>query len=297
MATAPPRAWVLNLAAELELEIGRGYTPRRAVIEQVRANRPKARALLGAEDVLLDEEEVLSGAMRLPPELRGVEGRAFCPTPRALRVLRIVGARPAAAPSFDVLRQVNDRRFNAEIGQTLEAARFALTAAEAHAIVERRSPTGAWILKRSYGFAGKGRRRIERVHPDDVRWIDASFQTGGVQIEPFVEVAQELAQHGEILQDGTIRLFPPCMQHCPLGVWQQSEPANGTLPHVECQLIENEANITAHALAAAGYFGPFNIDAIRYRDLGGNVRLYPRTEINARYTMGWPLAALQREGL
>lgn len=37
---------------------------------------------------------------------------------------------------------------------------------------------------------------------------------------------------------------------------------------------------------AAGYFGPFNVDAFVWRD-GGGAHLQPRSEVNARYSMGW----------
>ena len=54
--------------------------------------------------------------------------------------------------------------------------------------------------------------------------------------------------------------------------------------------ISDETEVTGNlgeALAGAGYFGPFGIDAYRYRDRAGALRLQPRSEINARYSMGF----------
>ncbi|MFO0668550.1 MAG: hypothetical protein U0235_02835 [Polyangiaceae bacterium] len=44
------------------------------------------------------------------------------------------------------------------------------------------------------------------------------------------------------------------------------------------------------ALEAAGYFGPFGVDAFTYRDARGDIALQPRSEINARYSMARRLA-------
>ena len=44
----------------------------------------------------------------------------------------------------------------------------------------------------------------------------------------------------------------------------------------------------ASALRGEGYFGPFGVDAYSYRDAAGALRLQSRSEINARYTMGFP---------
>ena len=78
-------AWVLNLDADLELAAAQAYTPKRTVRE---AMQPfvalLASSLLAPEDVLVDESSE-------PLSARGLVGRAFCPTPRALAVLRRAG--------------------------------------------------------------------------------------------------------------------------------------------------------------------------------------------------------------
>ena len=52
-----------------------------------------------------------------------------------------------------------------------------------------------------------------------------------------------------------------------------------------------EAHRVAEALFAADYFGPFGVDAYFYRDRG-DIRLQPRSEINARYSMGFAASGL-----
>jgi hypothetical protein len=42
----------------------------------------------------------------------------------------------------------------------------------------------------------------------------------------------------------------------------------------------------ANAAADLGYFGPLGIDAMRYRDRDGSVKLRPIQDVNARWTMG-----------
>jgi len=42
----------------------------------------------------------------------------------------------------------------------------------------------------------------------------------------------------------------------------------------------------AGRLQSLGYFGPLGIDAMRYRDNTGEIRLRPLQDLNARYTMG-----------
>jgi hypothetical protein len=59
------------------------------------------------------------------------------------------------------------------------------------------------------------------------------------------------------------------------------------LSAAERKTLCDVAERTAHALAEAGYFGPFGIDAFRWRDEGGVLHFNPRSDLNARYSMGW----------
>ena len=59
--------------------------------------------------------------------------------------------------------------------------------------------------------------------------------------------------------------------------------------------LEEAAARAGEALAAAGYFGPFGIDAYEHRVPGGRERvLNPLSEINARFTMDWTTGMTSR---
>jgi hypothetical protein len=124
-----------------------------------------------------------------------------------------------------------------------------------------------------------------RAHEIDRPWIEASFRQGGLQVEPLVERILDCALHGMLSADGSFTLGRPTIQDVDeFGAWQGSR-AEETLP--ERGLLEHEATRVAQALGAAGYFGPFGIDAFRWRSADGTEHFQPRCEINARYSMGW----------
>ena len=70
----------------------------------------------------------------------------------------------------------------------------------------------------------------------------------------------------------------------PRGAWQGTELAADAdvEPGLRAELVR-----VAEALRGAGYFGPFGIDAFTWEGEGGTVHLHRRSEINARYSMGW----------
>ncbi|HVK68324.1 MAG TPA: hypothetical protein VM694_27885, partial [Polyangium sp.] len=148
----PRIAWLLNLGAEVELE-----DAHRTLGAEARARLPELARRLGAlvrpTDILL-----LGG----PDEARRAEeavGKAWLPTPRALGALAQAGARVPAAPSYEVLRRVNDRRFSLGLGATLPGQRAVTTLDEVREALAAPSPGGNWLLRRPHGFAGRGRRR------------------------------------------------------------------------------------------------------------------------------------------
>jgi len=259
-------AWVLNLDADLELAAGPRYAPTRAVLEAMRPHVERlARTLLGPSDVLVGDDT----------DARGLPGRAFCPTPRALALLRAAGAEPVPHPSFEVLRLVNSRAFCQSLGATMPGAVFVDSYNDA---IERLRAPGRWRVKRNHGMAGRGQRVMP---PLDEAFLRGSFP-GGVQIEPHVAIETEWALHG-VIDGGAFRLGALVRQTCDAhGQWLATERVDD--PAIDAAL-HAEATRVARALIAAGYFGPFGIDAFTYD--GG--RLQPRSEINARYSMGFPV--------
>lgn len=260
--------WVLNLDAEDELAARGAYTPSAGSAARVAAARDRARAVLAPGDALLEEVE----------DPAGRPGRAWCPTPNALAALRAAGAVPPEAPSLDVLRRVNGRSFLAALGDDLPGARVLCTEAD----LARLGPW-AWRLQREHWAAGRGARWLDGAAPtyEDLAWARASLRRGPVLARPRVEVRRGLVRHGWLEADGTLTLGVPCEQVCDRhGQWIETRPVPGVLDDATAVRV-------GAALHAAGYFGPFGLDAIEYRDAGGRDRLAPCTDLNARYTMGW----------
>lgn len=269
-------AWVLNLDAEDELALGGfAHTPAPKMAERIRALVPRLSALVGSSRILF-------------PSPLGGEGQgegtcvgwAWSPTRFALKVMTDAGVTPAPHPPMSVLCRVNHRRFSAALGQTLPGAQY----------VESLSslPAGNWLLKRPYGYAGRGRRKVTGdLLAGDRAFIAAS--TDGLQVEPWVERTHDFAIHGYLNADGTCDLGHPTLQHVDeTGAWQSTERTDVLMP-TELAALHYEAHRSAQALHAAGYFGPFNLDAYRWRDAEGHERFQPRSEINARYSMGWAI--------
>jgi len=285
-------AWVLNLDADLELGAGGdARTPKRSVLEAMRGRRADLAArLLAPGDVVVDERSSRGAA-------RGRAGRAFCPTPRAIALLERAGAVPEPFPSVEILRRVNGRAFCAALGATLPGAVFAKGEEAACAVLASEPPEGfrAWHVKSAFGMAGRGHRVIapaRELRRDDRDFLRAALRHGAM-VEPHADVERELAIHGVVARDGTLRLGAITRQRCdPRGAWIASEPLgeDALAAFAWAGELEAEARRVADALRTAGYFGPFGVDAFTYRRSGesGEVRFNPRSEINARYSMGFP---------
>jgi hypothetical protein len=290
-------AWILNLDADVELAAiasagpgGRAvYEPTRNVREAARTFAPRlAASLLDPDrDLLVDDDSA-------PQVARGMVGRAFCPTPRALRLLRRAGAEPEPHPESEVLARVNAREFASSLGTTLPGAAFVADEAPARERLGTLPPaelSGAWRVKRNFGMAGRGQRIVvpSKLTEADVAFVRAGLAEGGVQIEPNVTIVEEFAVHGLLSPGGALRLGPVIKQRCDArGAWLSSERI--PIGHAPIEL-HREAERVAAALSAARYFGPFGVDAYTYRVRAGShheaIALQPRSEINARFTMGF----------
>lgn len=281
--------WVFNFDADDELAAGgASYAPSAAMRARSRALRPFVAALMGPGDVVLDEDG--------PPDAcatGALTGRAWCPTPRALALLRRAGAVPEPAPPFEALRRVNDRAFAFSLADPLPGSALLGTAEEIEAHLARPPlGEGGWLLKRAFGFAGRGRRKVRggALADADRRWIAASLRRGdGLLIEPWVSIALEAALHGYVAPSGALRLGAPTIQTCDVhGAWAGTRLAvDRDLAAGERAALAAHAERAASALHRAGYFGPFGVDAYRWWSPWGAPRFRPLGELNARYSMGW----------
>jgi hypothetical protein len=293
------RAWFLNFDADLELAASGGYTSPRGVRERQHDVAARARQLVPIGDGVINEDGKVDVAPSGRPLAQPLswEGRAFCPTPRALLAFKRAGVNAPPAPPLEVLRRVNHRAFSAELGQTLVGARFCTTMSDLEATVA--GSTTDWLLKRAFGFAGRGQQRLlaGKLDPTARAFADRALSGElGLQVEPLVERLLDVALHGFLTTDGAVVFGQPTGQTIDArGAWLSSDRlACEALSADEHRALLTEGQRASAALAAAGYFGPFGIDAFRYRGADGQTRFNPRCEINARYSMGWAIGMGER---
>jgi len=260
-------AWVLNLDAEVELAGGRIRAAARRRMEQM-----QRRFSIGDGDVVLDLDA---------DRADGMEGRCWCPTPSALARLRDAGARVPAAPPAEVLRRVNERGFAHEL-VALPGTTRCETVDEARAAVAR---PGRWLLFRALTFAGRGQLPVDSGRWTDAveAWVTAALRVGAVYVLPRVEISLELSLHGD-LRDALTLGRPVINAVDDSGQWADARLATDELRDEEAAALYAAAERAADALRAAGYFGPFGVDAFRHER-----GFHALGEINARYTMAWPL--------
>jgi len=275
-------AWVLNLDAEVELSrLNFEYVPRTKLLEQLAAFGQGSRLLLGPEDQLVEP-----GASVAPA---GFVGRAWCPTPQALSRLAAAGVEAEPHPEASVLRRVNHRLFAHQVGGGLPEQGYFTERAPLEALL--RGADRAWLLKRPLAFAGRGQMRFYGPITDKQwSWLDVSLAQDGLIIEPLVTPTLEVSLHGFLWQSGHFELGRICVQEVTeRGVFRGVRLAlAGELSSIESVSLFDQAERVALALHEAGYFGPFGIDAYRYR-LGTSLEFCTLSEINARYTMGFAI--------
>lgn len=279
------RAWLLNLDADDELARPVGYTPS----DRTRANVAHfAESIVG---LVLNGDVVLTRSDQLA---RGCEGRAWSPTPSALRALASAGATLPRAPSLEVLRRVADRRFGlAILPRAFEAIVVSSRDEAEQAIASLASTTGDVALKRLFGFAGRGVRRARLpLDATDKAFLDGALRRdGAIVMEPWrSDRRADFALHGFVDARGALTLGEPTIQLIDARAgWTSSRIANATdLDAGGAHALRDAAERAAEALTNAGYFGPFGVDAFAC-DAGLHA-----SELNPRYTMAWAIGMRDR---
>lgn len=290
-------ALVANFDAELEL-VDPDYRASTRMVASLLRRAEAFGAQLGADVVA-----IVPGRPLGRTSLQGALGVCWCPTPRALELLAACGALVPPAPPLAVLQRVNHRAFASALVSTppsgalwgpLPGARFVRTLDDLRAHLATLPTDREILLKRPFGFAGRGRKRLPRADAlggPALVWAEASMlgYGRGLAVEPFVEVLADVALHGVVWRSGGHRLGAPTLQTIdPTGAWRTSRRAAAAdLASAERATLVDTGNHVALALADAGYFGPFGIDGYRWRDATGATQFHPLSEINARLSMGW----------
>lgn len=203
-------------------------------------------------------------------------------------------------PPIDVVRQVNSRAFRygveCEWNIGLAGSAVARSLDELEAVVQRNGDTPrGWLLKANFGMSGREARRGRGTRLDDNtrNWALRRLQISGpIVFEPIVERVAEAGIQIDIPQSRE----PELVGVTPLlidrsGVYRGSRFACPTSQIAGREMESWQAAVDfglrlANRLQALGYFGPLGVDAMKYRDETGEIRLRPLQDINARYTMG-----------
>jgi hypothetical protein len=270
------RAWLLNLDADLELAKPVGYTARHRVSHYVERHLGACEALTLGEPVC--GREAVERASQV---------FAWCPTPSALRTLSKLRLPGIRGPELDVLRRANDRAWTVELGDPTLCRRFVTHTDDwRQLLLEARSPSGTWRLKRRFGFAGRGQYRLSAtLKAGDMRWIEDSLKTGGLLREADLPLQQEFSIHGYVDSEQLVLGTPVSFSTDAFG--SPSVAARAGIERADwAQALEHAATQVAECLRGFGYFGPFGVDAFSWEASGRSV-LNPISDVNARFTLAW----------
>ncbi|MFJ1892489.1 hypothetical protein [Streptomyces sp. NPDC088170] len=209
--------------------------------------------------------------------------------PATQRLLRQHPDRDGELPHPSVVQQVNGKAWSSELAAAHElpgAGTVVRSADELFTVVRRLQ--GTVLVKDPYGVAGRGtvevtgpgalRRLVRRLQAQE----DEGLRTELV-VQPRYERAQDFSAHLEICRDGSWSLRG--LQGMTNGGYRHavSHPVPPGLPaELDRRGYPDILEQVAHALAAAGYFGPVGIDSMLLADGGW----LPVLEINARMSMG-----------
>ncbi len=302
--SARPVAWVLNLDAENELETEGSYTPSRhmqAIVQ--RESRRLLHTLVAPGDV------VLSGEENRDAGAHGLPGLCWSPTRSAIAQLERAGVQPVATPDVGILREVNARPFAARVRATLAdndafAKQLATSLEQALELlsVTADHASEGWLVRRSFGASGRGRRHIAAGSPTaaELSWLEKSLRTGPLILEPWVDITREFTRSGWVGHTGHVHAAAPCFQATTReGAWAKTAAADADgLSQAEDRELEAAFFAAGKALGEHGYHGPFGIDSFRYRTAGPGTPevLNALSEINARFTMDWTTGMGQDPG-
>lgn len=224
-------------------------------------------------------------------------GEEALDAPVAEAVWRLPPADPA------VVARVAHRGFAFELarerGWALPGAGLAQDVAEVERRVEGLDPSGetGWVAKGAYSAAGRERvfgegRGDLRERETRLRLESLLERHGSVLVEPWVERTADFGCAGLVTAAGTRLVTLHGQQVDARGVFRGIVPLPSDflpLPAAERERIGAAFHAAADALRAAGYRGPFGIDAFRWLRSGasgGRGELHPLVEINPRLTFG-----------
>ena len=185
-----------------------------------------------------------------------------------------------------IARACNDRRFAFDLacreGWTLPGARVVTSLDELPRDSQR------WVAKAIFSAAGRERVRFSGDE-ERLRLERLLSRFGALLLEPWVDRLLDLGCAGLVDVD-RVEVFPPHrLDSDAAGVFRAAvidDAGDAIAEPPVLAAVRGTAEAAGAALAAAGYLGPFSVDAYLWRDRAGAVQLQRLSEINARLTFG-----------
>lgn len=207
----------------------------------------------------------------------------------------------APAP-LAVATLVNDRRFAAALERELHLAiPGACEIRSSGELAEHlarggaaASPTGQWLCKAPLTAAGRdrvlGQGPLDERSARAVTRLLARFSV--LLFEPYLERVADLGVCAVATADEVIQRVPHTLLTSARGGFLGIRTGAPPLTNAHREELTRVVDHAGRALAAAGYHGPFAVDAFLHRALDGQLQLRALCEINARLSFGWIAAAL-----
>lgn len=204
-----------------------------------------------------------------------------------------IGARRNAPPD-SVIREVNSRAYSFGLEQEWDCgpdtAGAVSSMAEFESILGRFREHERWVLKA--GFSAAARDRLTGHGPlsdaSAIHWIRRRLLRGETLFfERWLERVDEAGIQWEVPPSGDPQLLGVTPLLCDEAGRYLGSGFGSDLALLDSW--QNAVDVSRRAavrLQQSGYFGPLGIDAMRYRDADGEVRIRPLQDINARWTMG-----------
>lgn len=200
-----------------------------------------------------------------------------------------------------IIHRVNSRRFKfaleQRLGVLLPGSAIVERPDELALAIERLPTDAGWVLKGEFGGAGREVCFGSGSPTSQVAaWASNRFDRGlAVTVEPRLERIDEAGVQFQIERNGEITLLgvTPLLTRRNGGYLGSGFAEDPSLLVTWSEAIEVGCRVAA-TVAAEGYFGPLGIDAMRYRDASGTIRIRPLQDLNARYTMGRLALGLRR---
>jgi len=298
-----------NFDFEHELAVGDSWCPPEKLRQLNARFAPVFGALCGDDDLIVlpqsssFAERMIDGLkIRFVPEAAVRESREFLGSDWTLMPWGVTTSLKRLAESRDwtwnhpdpeLVKTWNDRLTSVEQEQRGLPAdtvpHLIGSVEELISLLTDRSDGKRWLVKARFGMSGRERLVGEgtKLSPAQVGWLKKRFVQQQTLIwEPWMDIVDEVGLQYEISQAGSVRFLAALpLLNSSSGEYLGSRLVLSADDHSLWRPAIALGESLANEAGETGYFGPFSVDAVRFRDRDGD-HLRPVMDINARWTMG-----------